>query len=40
MGTDDSDHYKSDRAALQLIATEADVHDNFDIPDRQKKSDY
>ena len=29
-GIDDSDGYDSDRAALQLMTTEADVHDNFD----------
>ena len=30
VGTDDSDGYESDRAALQLMTTEADIHDNFD----------
>ena len=30
MGTDDSDGYESDRAALQLMTTEAEIHDNFD----------
>ena len=28
--TDDSDGYESDRAALQLMTTEAEIHDNFD----------
>ena len=27
--TDDSDSYESDRAALQLITAEAEIHDNF-----------
>ena len=30
MGTDDSDGYESDRAALQIMTTEAEIHDNFD----------
>ena len=30
MGTDDSDGYESDRAALQLMTTKADIHDSFD----------
>ena len=29
--TDDSDGYESDRAALQLITAEAEIHDNFDV---------
>ena len=33
MGTDDSDDYESDRAALQLMKTEADIHDNLTLPD-------
>ena len=28
---DDSDGYDSDRAALQLITAEAEIHDNFDV---------
>ena len=28
--TDESDGYESDRAALQLITAEAEIHDNFD----------
>ena len=40
MGTDDSDGYKSDRAALQLMITGADVHDNFDTVRLTEESDY
>ena len=28
--TDDSVRYESDKAALQLMTTEAEIHDNFD----------
>ena len=28
--TDDSDCYESDRAALQLITTDAEIHQNFE----------
>ena len=40
MGTDDSDGYESDRAALQLMTTEADIHDNFDTARLTKELDY
>ena len=40
MGTDDSDGYESDRAALPLMTTEADVHDNFDTARLAKELDY
>ena len=40
MGTDDSDGYESDRAALQLMTTEADVHDNFYTARLTEESDY
>ena len=40
MGTDDSDGYESDRAALQLMTTEADIHENCDTVRLTKESDY
>ena len=40
MGTDHSDSYKSDRAALQLMTTEAETHDNFDTARLTEESDY
>ena len=40
MGTDDLDGYESDRAALQLMTTEADIHENFDPARLTKESDY
>ena len=40
MGTDDSDGFESDRAALQLMTTEADIHDNFDTARLNKEADY
>ena len=40
MGTDDSDGYESDRAALQLMTTEADIHENFDTTRLAEESDY
>ena len=40
MGTDDSDGYESNIAALQLMSTEADVHDNFDSARLTEESDY
>ena len=38
--TDDSDGYESDRAALQLMTTEADVYDNFDTARLIEESHY
>ena len=29
LGTDDSDGYESDRAALQLMTTETEIHDSL-----------
>ena len=40
MGTDNSDGYESDRAALQLMTTEADIHDNFDTARLTEESEY
>ena len=40
MGTDDSDGYESDRAALQLMTTEAEIHDNFDTARLTEEADY
>ena len=40
MGTDISDGYESDRAALQLMTTEAEINDNFDTPRLTEESDY
>ena len=40
MGTDDSDGYESDRAALQPMTTEANVHDNFGTTRQTEESDY
>ena len=39
MHTDDSDSYESDRAILQLMTTEAEIHDNFDTNRLTKESD-
>ena len=33
IGTDDSHGYESDRAALQLMTTETEIHDNLTLPD-------
>ena len=38
--TDDSDGYESDRAALQLITAEAEIHDNFDAARLNEEQDY
>ena len=38
--TDDSDGYESDRAALQLMTTEAEIHDNFDTTRLNEETDY
>ena len=40
MSTDDSDGYESDRAALQLMTTKAEVHDNFDTARLTEEADY
>ena len=32
MGTDDSDGYESDRSALQLMTTGAEIHDILTLP--------
>ena len=40
VGTDDSNGYESDRAALQLMTTEADIHDNFDTTRLTEESEY
>ena len=37
---DDSDHYESDRAALQLITAEAEIHENFDATRLNEEQDY
>ena len=39
VGMDDSDGYESDRAALQLMTTEAEMHDNFDTTGLNDESD-
>ena len=38
--TDDSDGYESDRAALQLMTVEAEIHDNFDTTGLNEETDY
>ena len=38
--TYDSDGYESDRAALQLITAEAEIHDNFDTTRLNGELDY
>ena len=38
--TDDSDGYESDRAALQLMTVEAEIHENFDIARPNEETDY
>ena len=38
VGTDDSDSYESDRTALQLMTTEAEIHDNVDTNRLTKES--
>ena len=40
MGTDDSDGCESDGASLQLMTTEADIHDNFDFARFNEEVDY
>ena len=38
--TDDSDGYESDSVALQLMTTEAEIHDNFDTTRLNEEADY
>ena len=38
--TDDSDGYESDRAALQLITAETEIHVNFDAIRLNEEQDY
>ena len=38
--TDDSDWYESDRAALQLMTVEAEIHENFDIARPNEETSY
>ena len=40
VGTDDSDGYESDRAALQVMMTEIDIHDSFDTARLNEEADY
>ena len=40
VGTDDSDGYESDKAALQLMTTEAEIHDSFDTVRLNEEADY
>ena len=37
---DDSDEYESNRDALQLMTTEAEIHDNFDTTGLNEETDY
>ena len=37
---DDSDGYKSYRAVLQLMTTEAEIHDNFETTRLNEETDY
>ena len=37
---DDSDGYESDTPALQLMTTEAEIHDNFDTTRLNEETDY
>ena len=36
-GIEDSGGYESDSAALQLMATDTETHDNYELPDLQRK---
>ena len=38
--TDDSDGYESDSMTLQLMTTEAEIHDNFDNTRLNEEADY
>ena len=40
VATDDSDRYESDRAALQLMTTEANIHDSFNTTRLNEEADY
>ena len=40
MGTDNSDGYESDRAALQLMTTEAEINDSFDTARLTEESEH
>ena len=40
MGTDDSDGYGSDSAALQLMTTDIDAHDSYDIARFTKEAEH
>ena len=40
IGTNDSDGYKSDRAALQLMITEVEIHENVDATVLNEETDY
>ena len=40
VGTDESDGYELDRAALQLMTRKAEIHDDFDIAGLNEKTDY
>ena len=40
MDINDSGGYESDRAALQLMTTEAEIHDNFDTARLREEADY
>ena len=40
LGTDDLDGYESDRAALQLMTTGTEAHDNFDTSRLTEEADY
>ena len=40
MGINDSDGYESDSAVLQLITTDVEAHDNYDIARFTEEEDY
>ena len=40
IGKDDSDQYESDKAALQFMTTEAEIHDKFDTAGPNEETDY
>ena len=40
MCTDDLDGYESDGAALQLMTTGEEIHDNFDTARLTEEADY
>ena len=40
IGIDDLGGYESDRAALQLMTTEAEIHDTFDTTRLNEETDY